>query len=35
MSVLQEGKGKKGAGRCGWGGFVVIYWKSNNTVDGP
>ena len=35
MSALQEGKGKKGSDRCGQGGFVVIHWKSSNTVDGP
>ena len=34
MSVLQEGNSKKGSGRCGHGGFVVIYQKSSNIVDG-
>ena len=24
----------KRSGRCGRGGFVVIHWKSSNTVDG-
>ena len=35
LSVLQEGKSKKGSGRRGCGEFVVIHWKSSNTADGP
>ena len=33
MLVLQEGNSKKGSGRCGHGGFVVVHYKSSNTVD--
>ena len=35
ISVLQEGNSKKGSGRRSYGEFVVIQWKSSNTVDGP